>query len=186
MVLVTMRRFGPARISAALAVVGIIIGWALAQQPVFLPGLTIGQAAAPRDTQIVVIVAIFAGGLVLFPSLWLLFRLVLKGRFEETVPDPTTGTGSGVTTVIADGESAAPSTLRSPVELLSASARGLSGRASIALGLAGVGFLNGANASWAHIIGVISFCACIILGVLAVAPTQLAAKSPDAPTPKSQ
>lgn len=114
MVLVAMRRFGPARISAAFAVVGIIIGWALAQQPVFLPGLTIGQAAAPRDTQIVVIVAIFGGALILFPSLWLLFRLVLEGRFEATLPDTTTGTGSGATTVISDGESDAASALRSP------------------------------------------------------------------------
>jgi cytochrome d ubiquinol oxidase subunit II len=184
MVLVVVRRFGPARISAAFAVGGIIVGWALAQQPVFLPGLTLAQAAAPQDTQIVVIVAIFAGGLILFPSLWLLFRLVLEGRFEDVVPDPGPATGGGAARLIADNEEVdrATSLPRSPAQLLSASARGLSGRAAIALFLAGIGLLNGANAAWAHILGVLAFSACIILGVLAVAPTQMADSSPDAPS----
>jgi cytochrome bd ubiquinol oxidase subunit II len=181
MVLVARRQFGPARISAAFAVIGIIIGWALAQQPIFLPGLTIAQAAAPQNTQIVVIVAIFAGGLILFPSLWLLFRLVLEGRFERVLPDPTPATGSGAAALIFDEEAAdaQTGTPASPVELLSASSHGLTGRLAIACLLGGIGFLNAANASWAHIIGVICFGACIVLGVLAVAPTQLAANSPD-------
>jgi hypothetical protein len=107
---------------------------------------------------------------------------VLKGRFEDVVPDPTPATGGGAALLIAGGESTAETILpRSPVELLSASARGLSGRAAMALFVAGIGFLNAANASWAHILGVISFSACIILGVLAVAPTQLATNSPDVP-----
>jgi hypothetical protein len=50
---------------------------------VFLPGLTIEAAAAPRMTLIAVIVAVLAGALVLFPSLALLFRLVLSGRLAE-------------------------------------------------------------------------------------------------------
>ena len=55
-------RFALARYTAALAVAAIIAGWALAQQPMLLPGLTIEQAAAPHDTLVVVTVAVIAGG----------------------------------------------------------------------------------------------------------------------------
>ena len=41
LLLVWRTRFGPARASAALAVAAIVAGWALAQRPRFLPGLTI-------------------------------------------------------------------------------------------------------------------------------------------------
>src|SRR6266540_5191876 len=43
--LVWRNRFEPARATAALAVTAIIAGWALAQRPRFLPGLTIDDAA---------------------------------------------------------------------------------------------------------------------------------------------
>ena len=45
--LVWAGHYEPARYSAAAAVAAIIAGWALAQRPTFLPGLTIQQAAAP-------------------------------------------------------------------------------------------------------------------------------------------
>src|SRR2546421_11455329 len=57
----------------------IIAGWALAQSPVFLEGLTVREAAAGRDTLVAVTVAVLAGAAILFPSLALLFRLVLSG-----------------------------------------------------------------------------------------------------------
>jgi hypothetical protein len=44
--LVSRWRFGPARVTAALAVAAIVAGWALAQRPDILPGLTVEQAAA--------------------------------------------------------------------------------------------------------------------------------------------
>src|SRR5262249_32594238 len=47
---VRRRRYGPARASAALAVAAVVAGWALAQAPVLLPGLTVPEAAAPPDT----------------------------------------------------------------------------------------------------------------------------------------
>jgi cytochrome bd ubiquinol oxidase subunit II len=74
--------FGLARASAALAVAAIVAGWALAQQPVFLPGLTVSQAAAGRSTLIAVIVAVAVGAIVLVPSLILLFSLFLHGRLD--------------------------------------------------------------------------------------------------------
>ncbi len=80
--LVWRSRFQPARITAALAVAAVVAGWAAAQRPTVLPGLTLHQAAAGRDTLIAVIVSVLLGGLILAPSLGLLFRLVLVGGFD--------------------------------------------------------------------------------------------------------
>jgi cytochrome bd ubiquinol oxidase subunit II len=80
--LVWRSRFGPARISAATAVAAIVAGWAVAQQPRFLPGLTVTQAAADRSTLVAVIVAVAIGAVVLVPSLILLFGLFLHGRLD--------------------------------------------------------------------------------------------------------
>jgi cytochrome bd ubiquinol oxidase subunit II len=74
--------FGLARASAALAVAAIMAGWAIAQRPRFLPGLTIDQAAAGPSTLIAVIVAVAIGAVVLVPSLLLLFGLFLRGRLD--------------------------------------------------------------------------------------------------------
>jgi cytochrome bd ubiquinol oxidase subunit II len=90
LLLVWRNHFGPARASAALAVAAIIAGWALAQKPRFLPGLTIDQAAAGRSTLLALIVAVAGGAIVLVPSLVLLFRLFLRGRFDPAAtPDAT-------------------------------------------------------------------------------------------------
>ena len=80
--LVSTGSFGPARLCAALAVAAIVVGWALAQRPRLLPGLTIEQAAAPRATLIAITIAAGIGALVLVPSLALLFGLFLGGRFD--------------------------------------------------------------------------------------------------------
>ncbi|MDT7628603.1 MAG: cytochrome bd ubiquinol oxidase subunit, partial [Pseudonocardiales bacterium] len=82
LVLVWLGRFEPARVSAALAVAAIIVGWAVAQQPWILPGLTIREAAAERSTLLAVTVVVAIGALVLVPSLLLLFTLHLSGRFD--------------------------------------------------------------------------------------------------------
>ena len=47
--LVWSERYGLARVSSALAVVAIVVGWALAQNPYLLPpGLTLDDAARRR------------------------------------------------------------------------------------------------------------------------------------------
>ena len=74
--------FEPARYAGALAVGALVAGWAAAQRPDFLPGLTVSQAAAGRATLITVLVVVGVGALVLAPSLTLLFGLVLRGRFD--------------------------------------------------------------------------------------------------------
>src|SRR3954463_15126412 len=73
--LVLHRRFKFARHAAALAVVAIVAGWGLAQEPQLLPGLTVDQAAAPHDVLVAVIVAVAGGGIIVIPSLLALLRL---------------------------------------------------------------------------------------------------------------
>lgn len=91
--LVRGRRYEPARVAAAAAVLAIVAGWGIAQQPEILPGLTIEEAAAGDATITAVLIGFVAGMLILLPSLAYLFRLVLTGRFDPAAPlglgDPT-------------------------------------------------------------------------------------------------
>jgi cytochrome d ubiquinol oxidase subunit II len=146
--LVARSRFEPARYAAALAVAATIAGWAFAQQPDMLPGLTISEAAAPDDTLVAVIVAVLAGGAILFPSLVLLFRLTLGGRL-----------GSG-------GEPHAPPARQAAV----AFREGLLARVAVACAVAGFGFLTVAEGSWTHAIGIVALLALIVTGFLAAVP----------------
>ena len=58
----------------------IVWGWGLAQYPYLLPpDLTIEQAAAPRITLELILVALVVGAAVLFPSLFYLFRIFKAG-----------------------------------------------------------------------------------------------------------
>jgi cytochrome d ubiquinol oxidase subunit II len=153
LVLVWRRRYEPARYTAALAVAATIAGWALAQQPVFLHGLTVRQAAAPHDTLVAVIVAVLAGAVILFPSLALLFRLALGGQL---------GPGGG-----RDLERSGAAASRGKTRLT------LSGRLAAGFLIAGVGFLTVADASWAHAIGVASLFGFIGCGYRAALPSDL-------------
>lgn len=81
------RRFRLARVTAAAQVTLILAGWALAQYPYIVPtSLTIAEAAAPRRTLELTLFALIAGSIVLFPSLFYLFR-VFKGRKEIEIRD---------------------------------------------------------------------------------------------------
>jgi cytochrome d ubiquinol oxidase subunit II len=85
--LVASRRYSHARVAAAGAVVAIIAGWGLAQEPYLLPpSLTIEQAAASDATIVAVLIGFGAGLLILLPALGYLFRLVLTGRFDPAAP----------------------------------------------------------------------------------------------------
>jgi cytochrome bd ubiquinol oxidase subunit II len=82
--LIWTRRYGAARASAAAAVAAITVGWVLAQHPYLLPGeLTIDQAAASDATLTALVVSIAVGFVILVPSLWYLYRLVLTGRLDQ-------------------------------------------------------------------------------------------------------
>jgi cytochrome d ubiquinol oxidase subunit II len=100
--LVATRRLEYARVVSAVAVAAIIAGWALAQRPDLLPGLTIDDAAAGRTTIVAVLVGLAVGSLILIPSLALLFRMVLLGTFDTPAtagalshPGPDEGIASG-------------------------------------------------------------------------------------------
>jgi cytochrome d ubiquinol oxidase subunit II len=159
--LVLAGRFEPARLTSALAVAAIVAGWALAQSPIFLPGLTIQQAAAPHDTLVTTIVAVVAGGLILFPSLALLFRLSLTGHLGSAHPDELEPEDAAA----APEPAAAPG----PRAIIAASVPGLLGRACAAALAVGVGMLTIAEAGWAHAIGVVALLTAIPLGATAAA-----------------
>jgi cytochrome d ubiquinol oxidase subunit II len=146
--------FEPARYSAGLAVAAIVAGWALAQSPIFLPGLTVKQAAAPHDVLVAITVAVLGGAVILFPSLVLLFRLTLGGRL-----------GHG-----HEEQAATPAARR---ELVLAATPGLLGRVAAAFLLAGFGLLTVAEAGWAHALGVVALFGFIVVGFAGTVPALL-------------
>jgi cytochrome d ubiquinol oxidase subunit II len=150
LVMVWRHHFEPARYTAALGVAAIVAGWALAQYPELLPGLNLDEAAAPTSTMIAVVVAVLAGALTLFPSLALLFRLVLRGRFEAERP---------VEARPRRHRTAGRSTARSVESVL----------APVFL-LLGVWLLTLAEAGWAHAVGVLCLFAFIVLAFGALSP----------------
>jgi cytochrome bd ubiquinol oxidase subunit II len=149
--LVWARQFEPARVTGAIAVAAVIAAWALARNPVLLPGLTIDQAAASHDTLVTVVVAVLAGGVLLFPSLALLFTITFRG--------PSAATETGAAASLADFPLRATPTAP---------------RLAVVLFIVGLGMLNAANAGWCHIIGVIALFGFVIAGFAAIVPRALA------------
>jgi cytochrome d ubiquinol oxidase subunit II len=150
--LVYRRRFEASRYSAALAVAAIVAGWAAAHWPTILPGLSVEDAAASHDTLVTLIVAVLAGGAILFPSLALLFGLALTGRFEH-----------------GDSTAAVPASR----QRVAGSPRPMT-RSAIACLILGIGLLNVADADWAHAVGVVALFGFMISAFLAIVPAALA------------
>jgi cytochrome d ubiquinol oxidase subunit II len=148
LVLVYRRRYEPARYSAALAVAAVVAGWALARWPTILPGLTVDQAAAGHDTLVAIVVAVLAGGAIVFPALAFLFRLALSGRFG-IAQAPTSATG--------------PEDQRRR-----RFAPGLLARVAVACLIAGFGLLNVADTPWAHAIGLLCLLAFVVIAFCAI------------------
>jgi cytochrome bd ubiquinol oxidase subunit II len=158
--LVWMRRFEAARYGAVVAVAAMVAGWALAQNPVFLPGMAVQQAAASHDVLVAVIVAVLAGGVILFPSLGVLFRLLLHGQLDHASPDR---------------QQEPPAGRRLDTR------PGLTGRVAVGLLVAGFGLLNVADAGWAHAIGAVCLLGSIVTGFPAAITLERAGD--DAPPP---
>jgi cytochrome bd-type quinol oxidase subunit 2 len=148
MILVWLGRFGPARASAALAVAAVIAGWAAAQSPYVLPGLTVAEAAAGRSTLIATIVGVAVGAVVLVPSLAVLYSLVLRGRLDTAVVSDAGAADSGEVRRRAVGG-------RSPRVSLAA------GFAVVTL-VAGIGLLVFAEPAWANGLGAVALIACAV------------------------
>jgi cytochrome d ubiquinol oxidase subunit II len=82
--LVYRERYELARVTAAGAVAAVVVGWVIAQSPYVLPpSLTLEQAAASDATLSAVVIGVAAGMVILIPSLWWLYRLVLQGRLDQ-------------------------------------------------------------------------------------------------------
>jgi cytochrome bd ubiquinol oxidase subunit II len=145
--LVARWRFEPARYTAAVAVAAIVAGWGLAQSPIFLPGLTVEEAAAGDATLVALLVGLGIGAFVLVPSLFVLFRLVLTGRF-----DPRARVSALPSRTVSSADESGRPTLRMP----------------LALGASAAAVLVVATASWLQLIAVLA-----MLGAIAVAMPRL-------------
>ena len=100
MALLHRRRYGAARIAAALAVTAVLWGWAVAQYPDILPGhLTIEEAAAGRSTLVAMLVSLAIGSVLLLPALYLLYALFQRPQpalAGHPDPGPPTAAGTSV------------------------------------------------------------------------------------------
>jgi cytochrome d ubiquinol oxidase subunit II len=181
MALCWLSRFGLARLSAALAVAAVVAGWAAAQAPRMLPGMTVTQAAAGRATLIALVIAVACGAVVLIPSLALLYTLFLRGRLDAPdsthapqaahVPDPpvapataqASGTPPDSDAVQARDTDHARGTVHAR-GTGSASGRSPSASATVAIAglLGGAGLLVFTDPVWLHAVGVACFLACAV------------------------
>jgi len=85
--LLATRRVRAARAAAAVQVALVVLGWGASQYPyVLVPDLTLASASGPRATQVALLWALGGGALLLFPSLYVLFR-VFKGERPFSVVD---------------------------------------------------------------------------------------------------
>ncbi|WP_433263407.1 cytochrome d ubiquinol oxidase subunit II [Actinosynnema sp. CS-041913] len=87
LVLLATRHYLLVRLTAALAVAGVLWAWGVAQYPVLLPGLTVDAAATDDGVLRPVLWVLGAGAVVLVPSLLYLYSLFQRGT-------GVTGTGS--------------------------------------------------------------------------------------------
>jgi cytochrome bd ubiquinol oxidase subunit II len=79
-VLVWSARFALARVSAALAVIAVLWGWAAAQYPYMLErSLRVQDAAGAHDTLVAVLGVVAVGSVLLAPALVLLFVMTQRG-----------------------------------------------------------------------------------------------------------
>ena len=176
-------RFGLARLTAALAVAAVVVGWAAAQAPRFLPGMTVTQAAAGNATLVALVIAVGCGLVVLIPSLALLFTLFLRGHLDtpeshvpaEAVAAGETGAATGSESVTESAIAAGPGAAtgaQSATEVESATeaaatgplagssrVRGWGTVAVVGL-VAGTGLLVFTDAPWTHGLGVVCLLLC--------------------------
>jgi cytochrome d ubiquinol oxidase subunit II len=84
------RRVRLARAAAAAQTALIVVGWGASQYPyLVVPNLTLASASAPERTQRLLLWALGAGSVVLFPCLYLLYR-TFKGEKPFAIVDRET------------------------------------------------------------------------------------------------
>lgn len=84
LLLLWRRAYRAVRLTAALAVVGLLWGWGLGQYPYLLPGVTLDDAAATDAVLAATLSALAVGAVLLLPSLWWLYA-----TFQRDRPNPT-------------------------------------------------------------------------------------------------
>jgi cytochrome d ubiquinol oxidase subunit II len=161
-------RFGLARLTAALTVAAVVAGWAAAQAPRMLPGMTVPQAAAGRATLVTLTIGVACGAVILIPSLALLFTLYLRGRLDTpegeprapapAAPDQPAPGPAGPASPGSTGTAAFPARL---VALGAIAVAGL---------IAGGVLLVFTDMTWTHAVGVACLLACAVATFRLVAP----------------
>jgi cytochrome bd ubiquinol oxidase subunit II len=155
--------FGLARLTAAAAVAAVVVGWAVAQSPRLLPGMTVTQAAAGRSTLLALVIAVGCGAAILVPSLVLLYTLFLRGRLDT--PESH-----------AAASPAAPAPASPAIEHTGPGRQGERTRvrawgAAAVVGLAGgAGLLIFSDAAWAYALGVLALVLCAVSVFTLAAP----------------
>jgi cytochrome d ubiquinol oxidase subunit II len=169
-------RFGLARLTAALAVAAVVVGWAAAQAPRLLPGMTVTQAAAGSSTLVALIIAVACGAVVLVPSLALLYTLFLRGRL-----DTPESHAAGEAPVAPAGEpTASPASVPRGARPMRPGTVGRTqgaarrwGTAAVVGLVAGAGLLVFTDAPWTHVLGVASLLVCAVsVFALSVSPLE--------------
>jgi cytochrome bd ubiquinol oxidase subunit II len=176
--------FGLARLTAALAVASVVVGWAMAQAPRLLPGMTVVAAAAGESTLVALVIAVGCGAVVLVPSLILLFTLFLRGHLDTPesgapaeVPPPAAGSPNGAppsrrptaTTEAGAVETPGGRPSRRLSRRPSRRPRGLAAAALAGL-VAGSGLLVFGDPAWTHAAGVACLVLCAVAAFLLAAP----------------
>ena len=78
------RWYAAARVCGALQVILILLGWAMSQYPyLVVPDLTVFDAAAPVHILELLLWSLAIGGLLLFPSLYYLYRIFKAHTFSS-------------------------------------------------------------------------------------------------------
>jgi cytochrome d ubiquinol oxidase subunit II len=178
LVLCWRSRFGLARLTAALSVGAVVVGWAAAQTPRLLPGLTVTQAAAGRSTLVALIIAVCGGAVILIPSLVLLFTLFLRGQLdtpEHDTPAAESPDESAAPNHAVDVAAEGPDVVaKRSTDGREAGLPGIRGRIAVAIvGLvAGTGLLVFSDSAWAHVGGVACLVGCAVAAFLLTAPGQ--------------
>jgi cytochrome d ubiquinol oxidase subunit II len=80
LVLLWRRAYLAVRLTAALAVTGLLWGWGVGQYPYLLPGVSLAEAAATDTVLAASLGALGVGALLLLPSLWWLYSTFQRDR----------------------------------------------------------------------------------------------------------
>jgi cytochrome bd ubiquinol oxidase subunit II len=89
LVLLWRRAYRAVRLTAALAVAGLLWGWGAGQYPHLLPGVTLDEASATDSVLAATLGALAVGAVLLLPSLWWLYATFQRGHTEARRSRPS-------------------------------------------------------------------------------------------------